>query len=235
MVRINKLVVKRKMKKIYISLLTIITLLLITSTYASAGISLLSNDSDISGDSEVNSELSESNNGGPQISDNSISSGNNAESNLNSELSTELLPEVKIVSIEPNPTYIKIKTKFSGFISNPQNDTILYQWDFGDGKIYQGMGSSNPIDCKITHIYSKSGTFTVKLQILKKETPDIVHSLKTQDNLMTMVVRKNTTKDELRALYVSNLDYGSDAGGGNFLNNDARFLLVAPQKILHKK
>ena len=63
----------------------------------------------------------------------------------------------------------------------------------------------------------------------------IVHSLKTQDNLMGLWVRQNTDKDELRALYVNYLgNYSSAFGNGN-LSNDARFLLVAPQKILHKK
>jgi len=55
---------------------------------------------------------------------------------------------------------------------------------------------------------------------------DIVHSLKSQDNLMSFWVKQNTSTDELRALYVNNINNNSNANGNNNLNNNARFLLI---------
>jgi hypothetical protein len=59
---------------------------------------------------------------------------------------------------------------------------------------------------------------------------DIVHTLKPQDSLIGLWVRQNTTTDELRALFVYDIDYNSYAYGNNYLSNNARFLLVAPSK-----
>jgi len=65
---------------------------------------------------------------------------------------------------------------------------------------------------------------------------NIVSTLTKKDKLMSLWVRQNTAEDELRALYVDGIDGDSDAGGGNFLNLNARFLLVAPsQKKSGKK
>ena len=155
------------MKKKYISTLAIITFLLITSTYASAGLNLTSNDSSNSEELEISSEPTEPNVEDPQFSDDSISSGNDAE--LNSELSSDKVPTVKIESIEPNPTYIDIVTVFKGLISHPENNTISYKWDFGDGEVYQGIGYGNQIEFETTHIYTKPGTFIVSLFLLKED------------------------------------------------------------------
>ena len=73
---------------------------------------------------------------------------------------------------------------------------------------------------------------------LLSEYADIVFSLlkekyKRKDG-MGFWVRSNTETDELRALWVSNLNFNSVAIGINFLNYIGSFLLVAPSSVAPK-
>ncbi len=63
----------------------------------------------------------------------------------------------------------------------------------------------------------------ITFNILKKNNPNVA-------NAMGFYVKQNTTTDELRALYVRNVGNNSNASGNNILNDNARFLLVAPKK-----
>jgi len=57
-------------------------------------------------------------------------------------------------------------------------------------------------------------------------------------NAMGVFVRTNVTQDELRALYVNGISYGSDLVGDGSLDDVARFLLLTPsssQKSLEEK
>ena len=74
--------------------------------------------------------------------------------------------------------------------------------------------------------------------VLLSEYADIVFSLlkekyKRKDG-MGFWVRSNTETDELRALWVSNLNFNSVAIGINFLNYIGSFLLVAPSSVAPK-
>jgi len=68
---------------------------------------------------------------------------------------------------------------------------------------------------------------------LLKTYSGIVFQLHSGDERMGFRVRQNTEKDELRALYVNNIDLNSIASGTNNLNNNAYFLRVT-QKNFHK-
>ena len=59
---------------------------------------------------------------------------------------------------------------------------------------------------------------------------NIVYTLAKSTNLMSLWVKRNTSKDELRALCVDDLDGYYDADGLSDLNLYARFLLVAPSQ-----
>jgi len=68
------------------------------------------------------------------------------------------------------------------------------------------------------------------LKTYAKITFDLLKSKYSKESGMGFSVQSNTTKDELRALFVNSIDNNSDACGNDDLSNYARFLRVAPRE-----
>ncbi len=86
------------------------------------------------------------------------------ESNLKTKLVTikksNYKPLVKLEEISPNPAEPGERIVFKVKGIDPDGRVVEYYWDFGDGKKLRGANLT-----RVTHAYSKSGTYVVKIKV----------------------------------------------------------------------
>ncbi len=69
-------------------------------------------------------------------------------------------PVVELKEVSPNPVEPGKKVTLVAEGVDPDGQVVAYYWDFGDGKKVSG-----PNLTRVTHTYSKEGTYTVKVRV----------------------------------------------------------------------
>ncbi len=69
-------------------------------------------------------------------------------------------PVIELKEVTPNPAEPGEKVTFVAEGIDPDGQVVAYYWDFGDGKEVSG-----PNLARVTHVYSKEGTYTVRVRV----------------------------------------------------------------------
>ena len=159
------------MRKIYSMVIILLAILIIISNYSYAGIARSDDSSlslgsslDSSNDAESNSGLPESNNGG---SNSIIADSKNLHPDGLIELNNDKAPKAYIILISPNPAIEYGSTYFIGWVKNPIELKVTFEWDFGDGEKYRGEGIGNPLWCNASHKFNRTGDYIINLSLIK--------------------------------------------------------------------
>ncbi len=72
-------------------------------------------------------------------------------------------PLLGAIQTDPDTNTIE----FTALVSDAEDETILYRWDFGDGEIDEG-----PELWKTSHAYGRPGTYTVTLRVSDDDDPE---------------------------------------------------------------
>lgn len=134
---------------------------------------------------------------GPVANDNDDNINTNS-GDLNSEpsvssdsyLSTNndvLIPQACIVSEFTNSININSIINIEGWVKNPRDEEVEFQWYFGDGDVYSGYGIGQPFSCDTTHIYTEVGSYKITLYLIDKDSTLTDDSILAEDSIQIIV------------------------------------------------
>jgi len=88
---------------------------------------------------------------------------------------TVLDAEIAVVGITPAVTLEGQITSFTAEILNQADETVDYEWDFGDGSplVSGTLNGTNLLT--LAHVYAQPGVYTITLTVWDDDTEPVTH------------------------------------------------------------